>query len=293
MARSDLRTESEATAGPVRLIVLAGRRDHAADALARRFSVPHRCLVPLEGKPLIAHVLQTGTQHPAVASLAVSVEREAFDPVWDVLTALPGRGTVALFEAKDDIAESVLAAAQGWDGPIVVTTADHALLASGSLDAVIASLQHGDVSVALVRREAIEALHPSGRRRYLQFQDGAFAPCDLFGLSRPGLLHVAGVFRGDPSRNHLARRIWRALGLRGLVLIALGLETLSGAVERASRHLRMRVRAVLLADGTQAIGVDDEHSHALVRDLMDAAGPASRRSDALAAAPAERAAVRS
>lgn len=255
---------------PIRLIVLAGRRRHGPDPLAERFGESHKCLIPMAGRPLIAHVLQTGASHPRVASLAVCVEREAFEPIYDVLTRLPGRGAVALVEARANLADSVRAASGGWDGPLIVTTADHALLSSASIDEMVEALETADVAVALTRREAVEAAHPAGHRRYLSLRDGEFAVCDLYGMAGARALRAVEVFRGDDGFDRSGRRIARAAGFVGLVMALFGLETLASAVERASRHLALNVRAVVLGDGSQAIDVDDDRTYAVVRDLLDA-----------------------
>lgn len=255
---------------PIRLIVLAGRRRNGPDLLAERFGESHKCLIPLAGRPLIAHVLQTGASHPRVASLAVCVEREAFEPIYDVLTRLPGRGAVALVEARANLADSVRAAAEGWDGPLIVTTADHALLDEASIDEVAEALDTSDVAIALARREAVEAAHPAGHRRYLSLRDGEFAVCDLYGMAGTRALRAVEVFRGDDGFDRSGRRIARATGFIGLVMTLLGLETLASAAHRASRHLALGVRAVVLGDGSQAIDVDDDRTYAVVRDLLDA-----------------------
>ena len=250
------------------MIVLAGRRGDGPEPLAERFGESHKCLIPLTDRPLIAHVLQTGASHPRIASLAVCVEPEAFEPIYDVLTRQPGRGSVALVEAREDLADSVRAAAEGWNGPLIVTTADHALLTAASIDAMAEALESADVALALARREDVEAAHPSGQRRYLVLRDGEFAVCDLYGVSGPSALAAAGVFRGRRF-DRSGRRIARATGLVGLAMTLFGLETLASAVDRASRHLGLAVRAVILGDGSQAIDVDDDRTYAVVRDLLE------------------------
>ena len=267
---------------PLRLVVLAGHglAPAAVDALAERFGEKHRCLIPLAGRPLIAHVLQTAAQHPRVASLAVCVEREAFDPVWDVLTRLPGRGSVALVEAREDIAASVRAAAADWDGPLLVTTADHALLSPESIDAMADALEGCDVTFALARREAVEAAHPSALRSYLSLRDGAFATCDLYGMAHTRFVGAVDVFRGARIGGRESARVRRAIGFIGLALMKLGVESLSGAVVRASRRMGLRVRAVILPDGTQAIDVDNDRSYAIVRDLLGDVSPDEQAADA-------------
>ncbi|CDO36295.1 NTP transferase domain-containing protein [Novosphingobium sp. KN65.2] len=253
---------------PIRLIVLAGRPRNGTDPLAERFGVSHKCLIPLAGKPLIAHVLQTAVSHPRIASLAVCIERDGFEPVYDVLTRLPGRGTVALIEARESLADSVRAAAQGWDGPTIVTTADHALLSAASIDALLDTLETADIAFALTRREWVEAAHRAGRGHYLRLRDGDFAACDLYGMSGPQALRAIEVFRGDRF-DRSGQRIARATGALGLLRVMLGLETLYGAIARASRRLALKVGAVILGDGSQAIDIDDDRTYAVVRDLLE------------------------
>lgn len=257
----------------LRLIVLAGQPRGTVDPLARRFGLSHRSLIPLAGQPLIAHVLRTASAHPLVASLAICIEREAFEPVWDVLTRIPGRGNVALVEARDNLADSVRDAARGWDGPLLVTTADHALLSGDSITAVAEALQQADAVIALASRECVEAAHRAAPRRFLALRDGDYAPCDIYGMAGPAAVHAVEVFRGKGALDRSGARIRRAAGVLGLLLMRCRLLALADAAAFVSRRLRLRLSAVVLTDGRQAIDVDDDHSYALVRDLLEAEAP--------------------
>lgn len=269
MSASVLPVADPAAPRPLRLVVLAGQRRGGIDPLAARFGQSHRSLIPLAGRPLIAHVLQVAAAHPAVASLAVSIEREAFDPVWDVLTRLPGRGNVALVEAQADIAGSVRAAMQGWDGPLVVTTADHALLTAQSIDAMADGLLHADAAFALAPRASVEAVHHGARQPFAAFADGAMVPCDIYGISGADAIRAVEVFRGNGGYDRSASRLARALGPVGLLLLGCRLLTLDDAIARVSRRLRLRLGAVVLDDGTQALDVDDDRTYAVARDLLE------------------------
>ena len=253
----------------MRLIVLAGQCRGVADPLAERFGERHRSLIPLAGQPLIAHVLRTAAAHPAVASLAVCIEREAFDPVWDMLTRLPGRGSVALVEARDNLGDSVRDAAQGWDGPLIVTTAGHALLSIAAIDAVAEALDHADAAIALTPCDQVAAAHRAAPRRCLSLRDGDFVPCDLYGMAGPAAIEAVEVFRGKGRFDRSGRRIRRAAGLLGLLLIRCRMLTLAAVAALVSRRLGLRLCAVVLPDGAQAIDVDDEHSYAAARDLLE------------------------
>lgn len=252
-----------------RLIVLAGQRRNDTDRLAERFGQSHRSLVPIAGQPLIAHVLRTALAHPGVSSLAICIEGEAFDPVWDVLTSLPGRGAVTLVPARGNMADSVLDAAQGWTGPLIVTTADHALLNPATIDAISGALVNADLAVALSPRSCVEAVHPSAPRRYITLREGDFAVCDIYGVAGPHALRAADVFRSEGGFDRARSRVRRAAGWIASLMMRLRLLGLAHAVRLASRRLRLDVKPVLVEDGTQAIDVGDDASYAIVRDLLE------------------------
>ncbi len=245
---------------PLRVIVLAGGKADA-DGLARAFGMSHRCLVPLAGRPLIAHVLQVAAVHPAVESLAVSVEREAFDGLFDVLSQLPGRGIVKLVEARANLVDSVLAAAQGWDGALLVTTADHALLSAASIDAMID---------ALASRDSVRTANPDDALAFHEFADDAYASCNLYAVARPEALSATAVFRDGGRFAGNAWRVMRAFGIVNLILLRLRAVTLADAMARVSKRLGLRIAAVVLDDGSQALDVDDTHAHALAQKLIEA-----------------------
>jgi GTP:adenosylcobinamide-phosphate guanylyltransferase len=257
---------------PLRVIVLAGRDAREADPLARRFGMSHRCLIPLAGRPLVAHVLQIAALHPAVESLAVSVEREAFDGLFDVLSQLPGRGIVKLVEARANLVDSVMAAAEGWDGPLLITTADHALLSAGSIDVMLDALgpdgSKADVALAMAPRGSVLAVNPDRAIRFHEFSDDAYASCNLYAVAGPEALHAAEVFRGGGRFAGNAWRVLRAFGLVDLILLRLRAVSLAAAVARVSQRLKLRIAPVVLTDGSQALDVDDERSHAVVEALL-------------------------
>jgi GTP:adenosylcobinamide-phosphate guanylyltransferase len=262
--------EGRHSGAPLRVVVLAGGKA-GADPLARAHGMSHRCLIPLAGRPLVAHVLQTAALHPAVESLAVSVEREAFGGLFDVLSQLPGRGIVKLVEARENLVDSVLAAAHDWDGPLLITTADHALLSTGSIDVLIEALGTADVAVAMATREAVLATNPDAAPQFHDFADAAYASCNLYAVAGPDALRAAEVFRGGGRFAGNAWRILRAFGPMSLILLRLRAVTLGGAMERVSRRLGLRIAPVVLDDGSQALDVDDAQTHGVAEALLNAA----------------------
>ena len=212
-----------------RLVVLAAQRKGEIDPLAACYNISHKCLVPMRGRPLIAHVVQTAAAYPAVQDVVISVERDAFDAVLRA-TASPLRcsAPVRCVAAAGNIADSVLAAAEGHDGPLIITTADNALLVPTSLDAMVRALQQHDAA-----------------------------------------LKAAEVFRDGGQFAKQAGRIVAAFGVLNLLLLRLRMVSLSEAAARISARLGVHLAPVILADGSQAIDVDNERTYAIVSNLLE------------------------
>ena len=65
------------TKGPFTIVVLAAQRDGALDPLAAEAGVTHKALVPIGGKPLLAHVLAALDGVAGIDSVRISVEEGA------------------------------------------------------------------------------------------------------------------------------------------------------------------------------------------------------------------------
>ena len=206
----------------LRVIVLAAQRPGIIDPLAARFGVSHKCLVPLNGRALMAYVVETAACHPAVESVVISVEPAAFHLVEHALPKASQASSAIVFSAAaDNLADSVREAAAGHDGPMLITTADNPLLTMHSIDAMAVALADSDVALAMAPRDAVLAAHPNGQRRFYGFRDGEYFNCNLYGIASNRALSAADVFRGGGQFAKKASRIIAAFGLLNLLLLRL------------------------------------------------------------------------
>jgi CTP:molybdopterin cytidylyltransferase MocA len=251
----------------VRVIVLAAQRDGKLDPLAEEAGVSHKCLVPIGGRPLLAHVLDALSRVERVAEVTIVVEAGAEARLKQVAVA---SGMMAGFaEAADNIADSVYAGAEGASGPVVITTADNVLLTPAAVDQVIDRLAAGDDTVlALTRKEDVLSAHPEGQRRFYRFRDGAYSNCNLYGLSQAGL-RLAETFRSGGQFAKNPMRIAKAFGFFNLFLFRFALVSLDAGMRRLSHRFRVRVAAVLLSDGAHAIDVDNARTYRIAAMLME------------------------
>lgn len=253
--------------GSFTIVILAAQREGRLDPLAAEAGVSHKCLVPIGGRPLLAHVLEAFAGLNGIASVRVAVEpgaEAALSPVAQA-SGLP----VSFVAAADNIADSVYAAAAGSAGPLVITTADNVLLTPAAVRAVAARLAAGDdMVVAIARKEAVLSAHPQGQRRFYKFRDGEYSNCNLYGLSHRGL-DLAEIFRegGQFAKNPM--RLARVFGFLNLLILRYGLISLDAAMKRFGRRFGVRASALVLADGAHAIDVDNRRTYAIAAELLD------------------------
>src|SRR3954464_7101145 len=249
------------------VVILAAQRGGRLDPLAAEAGVSHKCLVPIGGRPLLAHVLAALTQVDGIESVRISVEAGAEEKLRALVSA---SGLPASFvAAADAIPDSIYAAADGSEGPVVVTTADNVLLSAAAVREIAARLAAGDDAVAaLARKEDVLFAHPQGQRRFYRFRDGEYSNCNLYGLSRRGL-DLAETFRegGQFAKNPM--RIARAFGFLNLLILRFGLISLDRAMKRLSRRFGMRFSATVLKDGAHAIDVDNQRTYDIAAQLLD------------------------
>ena len=251
----------------VRVIVLAAQRKGVVDPLATRFGTSHKCLVPIMGKPLIGHVLDALIGDEQVTSIAISVESDAVAAISALLPSHTA-AEIVFIPAGETIADSVFAAAGGHPGTLDITSAHHGMLTPRSVMAIRAALRSNDAAFAMAPREAVLAAHPEGQRRFYRFRDREYSNCNLYGIAHRDALHAAEVFRGGGQFAKKVSRIVGAFGLANLVLLRLRALTLAGVARRLSSRIGLGIAPVVLADGTQAIDVDNDRTFAVVEQLL-------------------------
>lgn len=253
------------------VIVLAAQRAGVVNPLAARAGVSHKCLAPIHGKPLIVHVMDVVGRHPAVGRVRISVEPEVHGELAVLLAPYVSAGMpVDFVPSSTNIADSVLIAAEGQGAPYVVTTADNVLLSRESFDATLAALADHDVVMSLATRETVLAVHPVAQRRFYEFRDGGYANCNLYGIGGPQALRAAEAFRSGGQFMKNPKRLITAFGLFNILLFRFKLLTLQGAARRLSKSFGLKVAALVPADGSQAVDVDNERTYDIAEMVLKA-----------------------
>ena len=261
---------------PVTVILLAGQRAGVVNPLAERAGVSHKCLVPIGGRPLIAHVLDTVTALPAVSEVRISLEPGAHDSVAGIAAEFIGRGTpIRLVRNERSIVESINAAVGDDPGPFVVTTADNVLLTPAAVAQIRSRMEEVDAVMAFARKANVLAAHPEGQRGFYRFRDDEYANCNIYGLAnREAVAAGERVFRGGGQFMKSLWRMIRAFGPINILLLRLGAFDRESALRQLSRRLGITVEATEFTDGSLAIDVDNERTYRVCEELLAKRGAA-------------------
>ena len=251
------------------ILILAGRRAGAIDPLAAAHGVADKCLVPVAGRPMIAHVLESAAASSADRVFVSTHHAALLADLADPVVASLGRRLVVV-PAADNLADSVLAVAGVARFPLLVTTADNCLLSAATIAEIAAEAERlgADAGVALARREDVLAVHPEGQRRFYEFSDVAVSNCNAYWIGHPNALRAAEAFRGGGQFVKKPLRVMQAFGLINLLRFRFGLGPIHHIFARISRRLKVEVAPLLIGNGATAIDVDNERSLAVTEALM-------------------------
>ena len=86
------------------ILILAGRRPGAVDALAEAHGVADKCLVPVAGRPMIAHVLESAAATAAAQIFVSTHHARLLDDLADPVVERLSRALAATEASGDDFA---------------------------------------------------------------------------------------------------------------------------------------------------------------------------------------------
>jgi GTP:adenosylcobinamide-phosphate guanylyltransferase len=246
-------------------IVLAGSRP-GRDAFAEQFGTDLKALIPIAGEPMVrrpVRALLDGVNVGQVIVLTQAPDR--------IAEALPRDPRLSVRRSEGTIAQTMLRLCEqrDVDWPLLVTTADHALLDSATVDQVCSSARDADIAIGVVARGPLMKRLPDTRRTWLKFRGGAYTGANLFVLRSPEVRPAIELWRSVEQDRKKAWRIISLLGPAVLLCVALRLVTLDDVLASLSDKLRLRVKAVQLSNPLAGVDVDKAEDRALVEAVLE------------------------
>lgn len=162
-------------------VVLAGQRSKES-ALLRKANVSLEIMVPVAGKASLVRVLD------ALRDSSLVQPRVLVGPDADMLAETEAASRliheyqVEWIPPAEDPASSAIIGAETLQYPVLVTTADHALLTPEVVDRFCSAAlnEEADFFCALVPFELVQNAYPKSRRTVLRFSDEPCCGANLF-----------------------------------------------------------------------------------------------------------------
>jgi GTP:adenosylcobinamide-phosphate guanylyltransferase len=251
-------------------IILAGQRP-GENAFAASQDVAAKALIPVAGEPMLGRVAATLLRCPEIGRIVV-LAQEPDALLEGTLDWMATEPRIATAHAGDGISTSIAAVA-GTDAapwPVLVVTADHALLTPGMVAEFIAEAGNHDAAVALVERRVVDAAYPETRRTWLRFSDGDYSGANLFALGGPAAHKALALWSRVEKDRKKALRLLLYFGPMLALRAITRTISLDAAVARVARRSGLTVKPVRLSVAEAAIDVDKPADLALVERILKA-----------------------
>ncbi len=260
-------------------LVLAADRG-PGDPVARAAGVPCKALAPVAGRAMVLRVLDALQASRSVRRvLLCGPAREILEGASELSSRLePGRVDWIAPQPGPSASAAAGLAALGGQRPVLLTTADHALLQPALVDrfAALATGRSLDVAVGLVEYETVRRAWPDTRRTVTRLRGGGYCGTNLFAFPGPAGRRLLEQWqRVEAQRKRPWRVIAGMLGPLGVLAYLTGTLSLDQALARLSRRLDLRLGAVLLDDPEAAVDVDTPEDLRLAEALLERRAPAS------------------
>lgn len=256
-------TSTQPAPGPLTVLVLAGTRAGAADPMATAANVSHKAILPVAGRPMIARVLDALAACPRIGRIVISIETPG------ILEGLELSHPVDFLPPAAGPSASVMAALRTLGPPLLVTTADHALLRPEWIETFLDSVDaHCDMAAAVAMEADITRDVPGTKRTMIRLADGAFSGCNLFLFRTPASIGVVELWQRIEQERKRPIRMARLLGVGTLLRYITGGLTRSALCARVGSLSQASVKLVSLPDGRAAVDVDKPADLLLVESLL-------------------------
>ena len=183
---------------------------------------------------------------------------DAGDYVWTASRDSPSASASAAMEQIPD------------SQPVLLTTADHALLSSQIIDHFCGQARTADfdLMVALAPHELVATTYPGVQRTRFQFSDRDYCSCNLFAFMTPRSRAITAFWRKVEGQRKQPWRVFSTLGWWPVFKYLLGRLSLQEALARISARLGMKIGVIILPFADAAVDVDTEHDWRLVQQIL-------------------------
>ena len=245
-------------------LLLAGARP-GGDPFAERYGASMKALIPICGEAMVLRPLRALLASDRILSVQLLTQEPD-----DIASVLPDQPGWSVEPSEGTIAATLerICADHRTRWPLLVTTADHALLTEQMIDQFCAEAEGADLAIGVVTKSALERRLPQSRRTWIGLRHGKYTGANLFALGSPKAMKAVALWREVEQDRKKGWRLLLALGWPGLLGL-LQLRTLDQVLDAMGRKLGLTLRAIRLDDPLAAVDVDKPQDHELVTAILE------------------------
>ena len=246
-------------------IVLAGSRP-GTDPFAERHGVDLKALIPVGGVAMVTRPVTALLQSEGIGRVIVLAQQAD-----RIRSVLPDNERLSVNSSAGTIAATLdsILSDPATRYPLLVTTADHALLDPAMIADFCAKAEGADLAIGLVERSKLMARLPATQRTWLRFRGGAYSGANLFAFGSARGAKAVALWKSVEQDRKKGWRMIAALGPAVLLGAVLRLRSLDQTLASVSKRIGISVRKVELSDPLAAVDVDKDADHALVTEILE------------------------
>lgn len=252
-------------------LVLAADRG-PDDPVAGAAGVLCKSLAPIDGIPMVFRVVNALDASREVGTINLCGPPESIVRQTPDLAELIASGKVKWHANSATPSSSAYHVLQNLPDriPVLLTTADHALLKSEIVDHFCSQARDTgcDVVVGIARHDTVTLAYPQTRRTATRLADDTYCGCNLFAFLTPRARRAADFWRQVENQRKKPLRVIRILGWVAVFRYLMGRLSLDEALARISRRLGFKAGAVIMPFADAAVDVDSIGDWELVEKIV-------------------------
>ena len=253
----------------VPVIVLAGERP-GGNPLAQALGKAAGILVDVAGRSCVARVLDALQNASSISGGVIVGPQPEVAELPEMRQLLDTHQLQWLAPAMGPAESAQLALENTAERPVLITSADHALLTPEIIDDFCARAlaSSADFVVGLVPHPVVASAFPQSKRTLLKFADGTYCGSNLFMVRSTAGDRVVDFWRTMQSHRKRPWRMATELGIFTLIRYVIGILPLAAALQRISTLAGCSAGYVELPIARAAVDVDSLADHALAEQVL-------------------------
>lgn len=252
-------------------VVLAADRT-ANDPITQHTGAPCKTIAPVCGTPMIIRVLDALEASDLIESITICGPPQSVIPNCPELKQRIEAGRIIWLPNLESPSRSAEKGFElvGQDTPILLTTADHALITPEIVQHFLETSlsEKCDATIGLVNYDNIVATFPNTKRTVTKFRNGNFCGCNLYTFRQHGRELVTRWRQAEDMRKRPWRLIAQILGPWIVLRYLLGFLTLEQALSSVSKKTGIHVQAIMLPFPQAGIDVDKVEDLLLAETIL-------------------------